>query len=98
MVLILEQTFLNYFMQHYKSTKDPLIFKQLYATTGLAFVFIQSYNELTISINNCLLEERKIYSVNVKPIDAQFALTIPSGQPTIIIFRCLWSKKENIDF
>lgn len=70
----------------------------MYATTGLAFVFVHSQNELTININNSLLEERKIYCVNVKPIDTQFALSVPSGQPNIIIFRCLWSKKENIDF
>lgn len=43
MLFVLEQSFLNYFMQK-SSSKDSLIFKQMYETTGLAFAFIYSQN------------------------------------------------------
>lgn len=99
-ILVLQNAFKLHFAQQLPSFPDQALFKQLYCTTGMAFIYVRpATNPLELRIKRKVFEESNIFALNhlIGQAD-ETSREVKAGSCELLIFRCLWSKKENIVF
>lgn len=66
----------------------------------MAFIYLKpAHSEIKLSLNLQMLQESKIFPVNLsKAIEETHSRRVRGGERQLLVFRCLWNRKENITF